>query len=137
VAESLARLDPAVQVSRPTRLGLAFGHREGLAEVFAALIDNAVRYNDKPARRVKIGSRPGEPTRYYVGDNGPGVAAENRDLIFQPFGRLGETSAGAGVGLAFARKIVERHGGRLWFEPTPGEGATFVFTLAPETTAAA
>jgi light-regulated signal transduction histidine kinase (bacteriophytochrome) len=137
-ALAAARLDPAIELRRPTRLGVAVCHRGSLAEVFASLIDNAARYNDKPARRIEIGVMPGEPKRYYVGDNGVGVAAGDRDLIFQAFRRLGgDLSGGAGVGLAFARRIVERHGGRLWVESTPGEGSTFVFTLAPEADAAA
>jgi light-regulated signal transduction histidine kinase (bacteriophytochrome) len=138
VDEALARLDPAVEARRPTRLGAAVCNRDGVREVFASLIDNAARYNDKPARWLEIGVRPGEPPRYYVRDNGVGVAAGDHELIFQPFRRLGgELSGGAGVGLAFARRIVERHGGRLWVESAPGEGATFLFTLAPDTRPAA
>jgi light-regulated signal transduction histidine kinase (bacteriophytochrome) len=124
-----------VEVRRPTRLGTAACNRAWVAEVFGSLIDNAIRYNDKPARWVEIGTVPGQPAHYYVRDNGIGIAAADRDMIFQVFHRLHEHAAyggGAGIGLAFARKIVERHGGRMWVDSTPGEGSTFTFTLAPE-----
>lgn len=128
-------LGPDVEVRRPTRLGTAACNRAWVAEVFGSLIDNAIRYNDKPARWVEIGAVPGQPARYYVRDNGIGIAEADRELIFQVFHRLHEHAAyggGAGIGLAFARKIVERHGGRMWVDSTPGEGSTFSFTLAPE-----
>jgi light-regulated signal transduction histidine kinase (bacteriophytochrome) len=129
----LAALAPAIEVRRPSRLGVASCNRAWIAEVFAALIDNAMRYNDKPSKWIEIGALPGPPTRYYVRDNGLGVAAADAERVFAMFHRLHEHSdygGGAGIGLAFARKIVERHGGRMWLDSTPGEGSTFWFTLA-------
>jgi light-regulated signal transduction histidine kinase (bacteriophytochrome) len=125
-----------VEVRRPGPLGMAAGDRTWLGEVFGSLIDNAVRYNDKAARWIEIGAELGPPTRYYVRDNGIGIAEADQQMIFQAFhrlhGRQGQWG-GSGIGLAFARKIVERHGGRMWVDSVPDGGSTFTFTLAPET----
>jgi signal transduction histidine kinase len=141
VEEVLRSLRPlvaaqAVGVRRPAPLGTAACHRDWIEEVFTCLIGNALRFNDKPERWIEIGAVPGvEPACYYVRDNGIGIAEADQALVFQAFRRLHEREAyggGAGIGLAFARKIVERHGGRMWVDSTPGEGSTFSFTLAPE-----
>jgi two-component system, chemotaxis family, sensor kinase Cph1 len=126
--------DGLLDVRRPSPLGAATCNREWVGEVFANLIANAVKYNDKSARWIEIGAEPGKPTRYYVRDNGIGIAEADRPTIFQMFHRLHDREAyggGAGIGLAMSRKIVERHGGRIWVESRPGEGSTFYFTLAP------
>jgi light-regulated signal transduction histidine kinase (bacteriophytochrome) len=126
---------PTVAVRRPSPLGTAVCNRAWVGEVFGSLIDNAIRYNDKPDRWIEIGALPGEPIRYYVRDNGIGIAAADQAVIFQVFHRLHGYEAfggGSGIGLAFARKIVERHGGRLWVESVLGEGSTFTFTLSAD-----
>jgi signal transduction histidine kinase len=71
--------------------------------------------------------------RVAVTDNGPGISAENREIIFEKFRQAGDTMTekpqGTGLGLAISRQIVEHLGGRLWVESEPGHGATFVFVL--------
>ncbi|HLO24642.1 MAG TPA: ATP-binding protein, partial [Geobacteraceae bacterium] len=72
-----------------------------------------------------------DKTTYFVRDNGPGFAVADADKLFQAFQRLlgsGEFS-GHGIGLATVRRIIQRHGGRVWAEGDPGAGASFYFTL--------
>jgi len=108
------------------------------AEVFANLIVNAIKYNDKQTKLVEVGSRRGlaaGPVTYYVLDNGIGIAEKHRDAVFRIFKRLHPRDAyggGVGAGLTIVRKIVERHGGRVWIESEPTVGTTVYFTLAPE-----
>jgi light-regulated signal transduction histidine kinase (bacteriophytochrome) len=129
-----------VQVRIPRRLPTVEADRVHLAEAFANLITNAVKYNDKPQRWIEIGTssaaRPGEDdsrdVAFYVRDNGIGIQARHLDSVFRIFKRLharDEFGGGTGAGLTIVRKIVERHHGRVWIESTPGEGTTVYFTL--------
>jgi signal transduction histidine kinase len=107
-----------------------------IGEVFQNLITNAAKYNDKPEKRVEIGCNEAEPPVFYVRDNGIGIAANHQDSVFRIFKRLHEQDkfgGGTGAGLTIVKKIVERHGGRLWLESTQGKGTTFYFTLTKET----
>jgi signal transduction histidine kinase len=111
-----------------------------VAEVFRNLITNAIKYNDKSERLVEIGFLESLNTEdglernvFYVKDNGVGIDPEFHQDIFRIFKRLQNASDGAdtgtGVGLTFVKKIVERHGGRIWLESEPGRGTTFYFNL--------
>jgi light-regulated signal transduction histidine kinase (bacteriophytochrome) len=124
-----------VEVRRPSPLGMALCNRERVSEVLINLIGNAIKYHDRAGGWIEIGVEPGHPPRYYVRDNGIGIAEDDQRMIFQIFRRVHEPEAyggGAGIGLAFSRKIVERHGGRIWVRSAPGAGSTFYFTLAPD-----
>jgi PAS domain S-box-containing protein len=114
-----------------------------ITEVFRNLIVNAVKYNDKPEKIVEIGfldsetDDAGKPMRkvFYVRDNGKGIAPEFYQDIFRIFKRLekAETEGeGTGVGLTFVRKIIARHGGKIWPRSELGIGTTFFFTLTME-----
>lgn len=104
-----------------------------VTEVFRNLITNAVKYNKSPRKRVEIGMSALQPTpTFYVRDNGIGIEPRFFNDIFRIFKRLNEEDdavKGTGVGLTFVKKIVERHGGRIWLDSRPGEGTTFYFTL--------
>jgi signal transduction histidine kinase len=110
-----------------------------MSRVFYNLIVNGIKYNDKPRPRIEIGhnetaQQSGEGTQivFYVRDNGIGIAPQFQEKIFDLFKRLNPEDydkKGSGMGLTFVRKIIERHGGRIWLESKPGEGTTFFFTL--------
>jgi light-regulated signal transduction histidine kinase (bacteriophytochrome) len=103
-----------------------------LAQLFQNLIANALKFRGEAPPRVEISAdREGDAWRFRVADNGIGIDPRNRDRVFEMFQRLHTRDAypGTGVGLAIARKIVERHGGRIWVEPGPERGTVFHFTI--------
>jgi light-regulated signal transduction histidine kinase (bacteriophytochrome) len=109
------------------------GKFEILTKVLHHLIRNAIEYCDTPAPRVHISSRRNDGEWVIsVRDNGPGIDPAFQGRIFSPFRRLhGKEHPGNGLGLAFCKKAIERQGGRMWMESTPGGGSTFYFTLLP------
>ena len=124
-----------VEVRIPRPLPTVTCDHVRVGEVFQNLIGNSVKYNDKSERWVEVGyvEEAGEPTTFYVRDNGIGIPAKHFEAIFRIFKRLhgrDKFGGGTGVGLTIVKKIVERHGGRIWIESTPGEGTTFFFTLS-------
>ncbi len=110
------------------------GNPARIGEIFQNLIANAAKYNDKAEKWVEVGCDTSGPVPvFYVRDNGIGIPEQHRENIFRIFKRLHEQSkygGGTGVGLTISKKIVERHGGRIWLESTPGEGTAFYFTLS-------
>jgi len=127
------RIEPGILVK---------GDGQLLQVVFDNLLENAWKFTShRDGARVEIGSRrEGGQVVCYVRDNGAGFDMMFVDKLFKPFERLhkAEEFPGHGVGLATVKRIVERHGGRIWAEAAPQEGAAFYFTLeaaaeAPET----
>lgn len=102
--------------------------------VFENLLGNAWKFTGgKPDARIEVGSgrgKDGQPV-YYIRDNGAGFDMKQADRLFTAFQRLHrqEDFPGTGVGLATVQRIIQRHGGRIWANAAPGEGATFFFTL--------
>ncbi len=135
---SNALTEGKVEVRRPSPLGSALCDRERIREVFINLIGNAIKYNDKAARWIEIGVERGHPPRYYVRDNGIGIAEADQRAIFQIFHRLHgreDYGGGSGIGLAFTRKIVEHLGGRIWVQSTPGQARPSSLRWRPARTA--
>ncbi len=107
------------------------GDFELLTKVLLHLIGNAVEYRGAPPPRVHISARRQDLDWVFsVRDNGPGIEPAFQDRIFGAFKRLhGKEHPGNGLGLAFCKKAIEWHGGRMWVESAPGAGSTFYFTL--------
>jgi signal transduction histidine kinase len=122
-----------VELRHKGRLNSATGDPVRIGEVFQNLISNAAKYNDKPEKWVEIGrDDSGAYPVYYVRDNGIGIKPEHAGSVFRIFKRLHEQSkfgGGTGAGLTIVKKIVERHGGKIWLTSVPGGGTTFYFTL--------
>jgi two-component system, OmpR family, sensor histidine kinase KdpD len=105
-------------------------------QVLTNLVENAVRHSPVGgAVRVHL-AQAGRAVRIRVTDEGPGIAPEEREKVFEPFYRGAEApeSAGSGLGLAIVRAIVTAHGGRIWVEETTGGGTAFVVDLPLEET---
>lgn len=133
---ALENLHSAVQASQAVievddDLPIVKCDRTGITQVFQNLLSNAIKYRGEAPPHIRIQAETDEHNwTFSVADNGLGIAAPYRQLIFGLFKRL-HTSAyeGTGVGLALCKKIVETHGGRIWVESEVGKGSIFRFTI--------
>jgi PAS domain S-box-containing protein len=103
-----------------------------LAQVFQNLIGNAIKFHSERPPQIRVEARDiGEAWQFSVSDNGIGIEPQYYERIFLVFQRLHTRRdyPGTGIGLSICKKIVERHGGRIWIESTPGQGTTFHFTI--------
>jgi signal transduction histidine kinase len=110
-----------------------WGDPTAVEQVFANLIGNAVNYLDpRRSGKIEVGSAAEESglRTYYIQDNGLGIPEGYLSKVFVAFQRLHpEAARGEGIGLALVRRILERHGGRIWVESTVGQGSTFFVAL--------
>jgi light-regulated signal transduction histidine kinase (bacteriophytochrome) len=103
-----------------------------LAQVFQNLITNGIKFHGEEAPRIHISAeKKASEWVFSVQDNGIGIDPQYSERIFEVFKRLHnmEEYPGTGIGLAVCKKIVERHGCRIWVESELGKGSTFYFTL--------
>ena len=103
-----------------------------LVQLFQNLIGNAMKFRGEEPPKIHVdASRQDDHWLFSVRDNGIGIAPESRDRIFLIFQRLNTRTqySGTGIGLAICKKIVNCHGGSIWVESQPGQGATFRFTI--------
>lgn len=109
---------------------VAKGDERLVAAVLERLLDNACRYASQSVdRKVEFGVTLVNSKRaYWVKDSGPGFPPHQAHRIFEPVEKLNEAH-GAGMGLSAVKRIIERHGGKVWAHSLPGQGATFCFTL--------
>lgn len=123
---------PTVSVTTLGRLPRIRCERARMQQVFQNLIDNAVKFTDKPIGIVTISCRDaGSNWEFAVADNGPGIDPRYFEQIFQIFQTLGtaDDKSSTGIGLTLVKRIVELHGGKVWVESEKGSGSTFLFTL--------
>ncbi|MEO5335975.1 MAG: PAS domain S-box protein [Magnetospirillum sp. WYHS-4] len=118
-------------------LPVVLGDSSQLMRLFQNLIGNAIKYRRSDVvPSVSVTSRKdGEGWEITIADNGIGIDSRQFDRLFKVFQRLHGPNEfeGTGVGLAVCRRIVERHGGRIWVESDPGQGSRFIFTLGSAT----
>ena len=103
-----------------------------LTQLFQNLLGNALKFCSQAPPKIYVDARrEGDYWRFSVRDNGIGIDAQFQEQIFEVFRRLHthKQHGGTGIGLAICKKIVDRHGGRIWVESEPGQGATFHFTI--------
>jgi len=108
------------------------GERSQLVQLVQNLIGNAIKYRGEDPPRVEISARrDGQEWVVSVRDNGIGIQPQHFDRIFEIFQRLHHQREypGTGIGLAVCRRVVSRHGGRIWVDSEPGKGSTFRFTI--------
>ena len=113
------------------------GDRNAIGQIFANIVGNALK-SLSPGRPgvIRIIASHDDPPVISISDNGIGIPEQYRKKIFRVFQHVHPAKGGEGMGLAIVQRIVERHGGRIWFESRRGEGTTFFFTLAPDAPAA-
>jgi light-regulated signal transduction histidine kinase (bacteriophytochrome) len=117
---------------RVNELPVIKGNRTQLEQLFQNLIGNALKYRGKESPCIEIGANDeGSGWVFHVKDNGIGIEKKFYDKVFVIFQRLhGKNEyGGTGIGLAICKKIVERHGGKIWIESEPGNGTTFYFSF--------
>jgi light-regulated signal transduction histidine kinase (bacteriophytochrome) len=114
-------------------LPIVSGDKTQLVQLFENLLSNAIKFRrDGVPPEIHVGAqRDGHQWRLWVKDNGIGIDPPYHDKLFLLFQRLNgqQEHEGTGIGLAICKKIIERHGGRIWIDSKPGEGSTFYFTL--------
>ncbi len=134
VEEALHRLEDEIRETGAEiqREGLPtiLGDPSELSQVFQNLIGNALRFRGERSPRIRISVLQAEEEWIFsIKDNGIGIDPRQAETIFEIFKRLHPEIEGTGIGLAICRRIVEKHGGRIWVESTPGRGSTFSFTI--------
>jgi len=132
LVRSIKQSDAAFRIEG--QLPLVRGDRSMIAQVFQNLFSNSIKYRrgeDAPLIWIEAHNDESGWVQVSVRDNGIGFDMEHSDRIFKVFQRLYtiEQYPGTGIGLAIAKKIIEKHGGRIWTSSEPSEGSTFYFTL--------
>ncbi len=111
------------------------GNRTAFAQIFQNLVGNAVKYHHQQTGHIHLGhSRKGENWEFWVQDDGPGIAPEYHQKIFNIFQTLRPKDEidGTGLGLAIVKKTIEESGGKIWVESSPGAGSVFRFSIPAE-----
>jgi two-component system, sensor histidine kinase and response regulator len=126
-----ATRDSGVEITHDELPGV-FGDRWQLVQLLQNLIGNAIKYRSGKVPRIHLSAHRGPSEWVFsLADNGIGIEPKFHEEIFEIFKRLHNQQAypGTGIGLAVCRRVVNRHGGRIWVESAPGQGSTFHFSI--------
>ncbi|HTQ37648.1 MAG TPA: response regulator [Pirellulales bacterium] len=136
LADALANLQGSLNDTQAAihcePLPVVWADRSQMVQLLQNVIGNALKYRAAATPEIRIGAEQHETTcEFYVSDNGIGIAPEYHERIFEIFKRLHNRTEypGTGIGLSVCKRIVERHGGRIWVESAWGKGSTFRFTI--------
>src|SRR3569832_1319429 len=134
--DAVALLDVAITDTQAEvscgELPAVLGDRSQLVQLLHNLLGNALKYHGGDSPRVYVSAEPGQDGwQFCVSDNGIGIEPQYYEKIFEIFRRLHNQQEipGTGIGLAVCRRVVHRHGGRIWVESEPGRGSRFYFTI--------
>lgn len=120
-----------IQIQLLNKLPVLVTKKVKLEQVFQNLLSNAIKYNDKPQGLIQIGyTEKNNLHEFFVKDNGPGIAEEDKNRIFKLFETTSNQSqrdSSTGIGLNLLKIIVEEQGGKIWVESKEGEGSVFYF----------
>jgi signal transduction histidine kinase len=122
-----------VEIIVPDEWPVAVGYAPWIEEVWVNYLSNGIKYGGEPPQ-LELGATPsngpGEQTRFWIRDNGPGIKPEDQARLFTPFTQLGhDRSKGHGLGLSIVQRIVEKLGGQVGVESRIGQGTVFSFSL--------
>lgn len=115
----------------PSNLPSVMGDYERIMQVFSNLISNAMKFTPKGGK-INLGAKESENSvLFFVKDSGHGISKEEQKHLFEPFwqGKKSKVAFSTGLGLAICRDLVIAHGGKIWVESVPGDGAIFYFTI--------
>ncbi|HUQ41861.1 MAG TPA: GAF domain-containing protein, partial [Candidatus Limnocylindrales bacterium] len=131
VRERAARHGISLATHAPDDLPLIEADERKVKQILYNLLSNAVKFTPDGGRVTVSIAREDGSLRVAVADTGIGIAADDRGRVFEEFQQVGRERSreGTGLGLTLTKRFVELHGGRIWFESTPGTGSTFSFTL--------
>ena len=137
LSHALANLNAEIETNNATithdeMLPTVMGNKTQITRLFQNLTGNAIKFHGKKPPKIHIAVQQKDSEWVFsVRDNGIGIDPKYSDRIFEIFRRLHGKSeySGTGMGLAICKRIVERHGGRIWIESEPGKGSTFFFTM--------
>ncbi|HMV31094.1 MAG TPA: PAS domain S-box protein [Gemmatimonadales bacterium] len=132
LADMAATIEARGADVKADKLPVVLADEVQLGQVLQNLVGNALKFVADRPPRVRISAEPdGAQWRFAVEDNGIGIEPEYAERVFEMFQRLHPRGQyeGNGIGLSLAKKIIERHHGRIWFTSEPGQGTTFYFTL--------
>ena len=139
ISDILNNLEIAIEESKAAithdPMPTVYGDETQLRQLFQNLVGNAIKFRGKQHPKIHIGVESvNNNWKFTVQDNGIGIESKYFERIFQVFQRLHGRNeySGNGIGLAVCKKIVERHGGKISVDSTPGEGTTFIFTILKE-----